>query len=310
MRNLLRSNTSDAFLALDFAQRRAFAGRSAPSQHPATADVSIAPPAGTTWTAVAQFPPFRDTSGPPTNRIVATRPPAYSDPKRSNGTVGICPRGTSHSAGTAALWMTRRLATWPAACATAGPTPGRRSTTPTWSASGGASRSLIGPNTADVADVVQETMIAAARSARGYDAAKGSLWLWLWGIARLQVALHFRKQQRHDRLKHTGDWLAASNGRLSRWLDGVDPTPADLLETAELAAIVRTTLANLPVDYESLLTAKYLDGESIAQIAGRERCTESAVHSKLARAREAFRQAFARIAGGDLTDAEACLERP
>ena len=33
-----------------------------------------------------------------------------------------------------------------------------------------------------------ETMLAAARSARTYDASKGTLWVWLWGIARMQVA--------------------------------------------------------------------------------------------------------------------------
>src|SRR5207248_116660 len=92
---------------------------------------------------------------------------------------------------------------------------------------------LLGPNSADVADVVQETMLAAARSARTFDDGKGSLWVWLWGIARMQVALHYRKQQRHDRLKHTGDWLAASNGRLARWLDGSDDSPTVLLEAAE-----------------------------------------------------------------------------
>src|SRR5687767_580217 len=81
---------------------------------------------------------------------------------------------------------------------------------------------LLGPNSADVADVVQETMLAAARSARTFDADRGSLWVWLWGISRMQVALHFRKQQRHDRLKHAGEWLAASSGRLARWLDGID----------------------------------------------------------------------------------------
>ncbi len=169
---------------------------------------------------------------------------------------------------------------------------------------------LLGPNSADAADLVQETMLAAARSARTYDAASGSLWVWLWGIARMQVSLHFRKQQRHDRLKHAGDWLAASSGRLARWLDGVDPTPRDLLESAELALIVRLTLTELPDDYESLLTAKYLDGESVEQIAARERGTETAVRSKLARAREAFRQVFLRLTGDSPTDAEACHEHP
>ena len=57
---------------------------------------------------------------------------------------------------------------------------------------------LMGSDSADVADVVQETFLAAARSARGYDAARGSLWSWLVGIARRHVALHYRKQRRHD----------------------------------------------------------------------------------------------------------------
>lgn len=169
---------------------------------------------------------------------------------------------------------------------------------------------LLGPNSADVADVVQETMLAAARSARTYDPAAGALWAWLWGIARMQVALHFRKRQRHDRLKQTGDWLAASGGRLARWLDGTDPAPADLLESTELALFVRITLTELPGDYESLLTAKYLDGESVAEIALREHMTETAVRSKLARAREAFRQAFVRHGGETPADAEACHEHP
>ena len=151
---------------------------------------------------------------------------------------------------------------------------------------------LLGPHSADVADVVQETMLAAARSARTFDAERGSLWVWLWGIARIQVALHFRKQQRHDRLKQAGDWLSASNGRLARWLDGSDAAPPDLLEAAELALFVRLTLTELSDDYAALLTARYLDGEEVEKIASRERSTETAVRSRLARAREAFRRAF------------------
>lgn len=169
---------------------------------------------------------------------------------------------------------------------------------------------LLGPASADVADVVQETMIAAASSVRTFDEASGTLWSWLWGVARHQVAIHFRKQKRHDRLGRAGDWFAASAGRLNRWLDGVDEAPTSLLETAELALLVRLALAELSGEYESLLTARYLDGVSVEQIAGRERCTEPAVRSKLARAREAFRRAFLRLTGDSPTDAEACHERP
>ena len=59
---------------------------------------------------------------------------------------------------------------------------------------------LLGPQSSDVADVVQETMMAAARSARTFDATRGSLWPWLWGIAHNHIALHLRKQERRRRL--------------------------------------------------------------------------------------------------------------
>jgi RNA polymerase sigma-70 factor (ECF subfamily) len=155
---------------------------------------------------------------------------------------------------------------------------------------------LMGPQSAEVADVVQETFLAAARSAGTYDPGRGPLWLWLWGIARRHVALHYRKRERHDRLKNAGAWLAAGNGQVLRWLEGREDGPPELLEAAELVTLVRATLAGLPADYEDLLTAKYLDGASVEQIAGREHSTSTAVRSKLARARQAFRQAFGKHA--------------
>jgi RNA polymerase sigma-70 factor (ECF subfamily) len=154
---------------------------------------------------------------------------------------------------------------------------------------------LMGPCPADVADVVQEAFLAAARSARAYDPARGPLWAWLWGIARRHVALHYRKQERSDRLRLARDWLAG-DGNLIRWLEGRQETPADALAATELADLVRATLTELPGDYETLLTAKYLDGESVEQIAERERSTGVAVRSKLARARQAFRDAFGKHA--------------
>jgi RNA polymerase sigma-70 factor (ECF subfamily) len=151
---------------------------------------------------------------------------------------------------------------------------------------------LLGANAADVADVVQETFLAAARSAHTYDPIRGSLWLWLWGIARRHVALHYRKQERHDRIKKASDWLAAGNGQVQRWIEGREQPPQEVLASRELATLVRLTLTELPADYEALLTAKYLNGCSIEEIAAREQSTATAVRSKLARARQAFRQAF------------------
>ena len=56
--------------------------------------------------------------------------------------------------------------------------------------------------------------------------------------------------------------------------------------------LVRVTLASLSDDYEDLLTSKYFDGETVEQIATERASSETAVRSRLARARQAFRQAF------------------
>ena len=152
----------------------------------------------------------------------------------------------------------------------------------------------MGPESADVADVVQEIFLAAARSASTYDAARGSLWAWLSGIARRHVALHYRRQTRHRRPRDPAGQPGADNHRVVRWLEGREDLPADALATAELADSVRTTLGQLPADYETLLTAKYLDGATVEELAGHRNCSSTAVRSKLARARRAFRRAFRR----------------
>lgn len=149
----------------------------------------------------------------------------------------------------------------------------------------------VGPHAAEVADIVQETFLAAARSARTFDPARGSLWGWLSGIARRQTALHFRRKQTRpeaggeEELHAPGGWGSRSQPRL----------PEDVLALAETAAAVRQVLSGLPVDYETLLVGKYQDGLSLEELAQSEGCTVDAVSSKLARARRAFREAYERL---------------
>src|SRR5947209_8033599 len=86
---------------------------------------------------------------------------------------------------------------------------------------------LLGPHCADIADVVQETMLAAARSARAFDPARGTLWLWLAGIARNYAVVHLRKQDRRQRLART----VAGNGEVRRWIKGKHLSPPAALAT-------------------------------------------------------------------------------
>ena len=138
---------------------------------------------------------------------------------------------------------------------------------------------LLGPQSTDVADVVQETMMAAAQSAGKFDPQRGPLWPWLWGIAHNHLALHLRKQERRDRLTRANS--AASNGQLQNWLEGKEPSPPAVLASAELATLVRSRPDPLPTEYGLLLTARYLE-EPVALIALRS-STETAVRSNLPR---------------------------
>lgn len=153
---------------------------------------------------------------------------------------------------------------------------------------------LMGPGAADVADVVQETFLAAARSARTYDPDRAPLWPWMLGIARNQVTLCYRKRHRQERIASAVQWLATTGQTVIRWLEHRQEMPHEAMAAAELATLVRAALSEMPVEYQDILTARYLDGTEVDEIAARDRSSATAVRSKLARARRAFREMFSK----------------
>ena len=153
---------------------------------------------------------------------------------------------------------------------------------------------LLGGDPATVGDIVQETFLAAARSARNFRPDRGTLWVWLWTIARRQVALYYRKRKQEIVLSRARQWWTSLDGEKFDWIDAKADMPPDILESQELAVLVRLALRELPGDYQTLLLAKYVDNQPTERIAGKMDCSETAVRSKLARARKAFRKAFNR----------------
>ncbi|MHC4206880.1 MAG: RNA polymerase sigma factor [Planctomycetota bacterium] len=67
---------------------------------------------------------------------------------------------------------------------------------------------LTGSDSAIVADLMQETFLAAAGSVRNFRPDRGTLWVWLWTIARRQVALYYRKQKPEIVLSQARQWWA------------------------------------------------------------------------------------------------------
>jgi len=154
---------------------------------------------------------------------------------------------------------------------------------------------LVGNDSAVVADLMQETFLAVARSARNFNPNRGTLWRWLWTIASRQIALYYRKQKPEIILSQARQWWTSLDGEKFDWIDAKADMPPDVLESQELAVLVRLALSELPGDYQTLLLAKYVDNQPAERIAGQIGCSEVAVRSKLARARKAFRKAFVRL---------------
>ena len=89
-------------------------------------------------------------------------------------------------------------------------------------------------------------------------------------------------------------WLATTGQSVIRWLEHRQETPHEALAAAELATLVRAALSELSADYQGLLTARYLDGIPVDELAAKDNTTATGVRSKLARARRAFREAFSK----------------
>jgi RNA polymerase sigma-70 factor (ECF subfamily) len=127
-------------------------------------------------------------------------------------------------------------------------------------------------------DVVQETWLTAVRRLRSFEPSRGSFFDWLCGIASnaARNAIRARRRQRQR----------------SQPLEGDPPAKAPNCEATKQAERVAEALAAIPEHYEAVLRAKYLDRQTVEEIAAACGETMKAVESLLSRARQAFREAY------------------
>jgi RNA polymerase sigma-70 factor (ECF subfamily) len=131
-------------------------------------------------------------------------------------------------------------------------------------------------------DVLQETWLVAVRSIRRFRPEAGNFLAWLRGIAANVVRNQLRARKRQVRRE--------------TFTRPRDTTPSDTGEDAERIA---RALDALPERCEAVLRAKYLDGLSVAAIAGAWGETPKAVESLLSRARSAFREVYLTLETND-----------
>ena len=138
-------------------------------------------------------------------------------------------------------------------------------------------------------DVVQETFTLALTKASAYDSSRGSLGSWLTVLSRNVIRDHLRAHRRSDELQATWERIDATLAQTFAAMAD-KPLPGDVLERAETRDLVHMTVAHLPDQYRTVLTRKYVDGESLETLSRELGISVDATKSLLARARRAFRE--------------------
>ncbi|MDX2093982.1 MAG: sigma-70 family RNA polymerase sigma factor [Kofleriaceae bacterium] len=143
-------------------------------------------------------------------------------------------------------------------------------------------------------DVVQETFANAISREQDYDPARGSVSSWLTVLSRNVIRDHLRAHKRSDELQARWERVDVTLSQMFAAM-AERPLPGDVLERAETRDLVHMAVANLPEQYRTALTRKYVDGESLETLAGELGISVDAAKSLLARARRAFRDTFATL---------------
>jgi len=139
-------------------------------------------------------------------------------------------------------------------------------------------------------DIVQNTLVKAMRNLESYrgDAA---LLTWVTEICRHELADVHRKAARRPVHESLDSMESVSAAVLQLRIPEPSEPPGELEMNLRRAAILRV-LDGLPKQYALALEAKYGDGLSVDDIAKLLAVTPIAAQSLLARAREAFRDAW------------------
>lgn len=144
-------------------------------------------------------------------------------------------------------------------------------------------------------DIAQGTLCRALESLRGYRG-EAALFTWLCTLCRREMSARWdenRAWSAAPRLVEDDPAIRAALESLSVQTDPLRAADREQVRESILAA-----LDYLPAPYGDILEWKYLRDMSMAEIARRLGRSPKAVESLLTRAREAFRESFSLLSGG------------
>jgi RNA polymerase sigma-70 factor (ECF subfamily) len=133
----------------------------------------------------------------------------------------------------------------------------------------------------DVASDLTQDVFLAALGAWGSFRGQASALTWLRSIARRKIADHYTDQARQGRRQDCPEAPA-------------DPA-SEPSEPQHRTLLLAEAMRLLPADCVELLEGKYLEGQSIRQLAGQLGKSEKAIESALSRARQMLREEYLKL---------------
>ncbi len=135
-------------------------------------------------------------------------------------------------------------------------------------------------------EVVQLALCRAVRKLSTYRG-EAALLTWMTAICRRELATWFIERKKTPPMIDLSEDIPEVRAALES-LAG----PESEVQRRETARLVQAVLDGLPSRYGDALEWKYIEGLTVAEIAGRLGLTAKAAESTLTRARDAFRDAF------------------
>lgn len=139
-------------------------------------------------------------------------------------------------------------------------------------------------------EIVQRTMCIVVRKMASYRG-EARLFTWLCQICRNEMTAMYRQQG----IEFQADVRIEDHPAVQAALESIGVAefqPETMQRKDEIAGFVRTTLDHLPARYALALEMKYINGNTVAEIAVQLGVGEKAAESLLSRARAAFKEGF------------------
>lgn len=150
--------------------------------------------------------------------------------------------------------------------------------------------SAIVHDSADAEEVVADTFAQIWRTAKSFDATRGSVVAWVSTITRTRSLDLIRSQKRRARI--LDEAAAMSDSDSSPGLSSGVPSPDRGVEMSEAQQLVRRSLADLPAPQRLVLELAYFGGLSQSEIAEHLSEPLGTVKTRMRSGMEKLRQAL------------------